>query len=189
MNTDKPLSDNLIRGIREELFGIAEAGGGHFFYSDIRKRLESLITDRHSKQAKALALEIMKSYTHRPALVWELKKLLTNEEITDFETWHKTAKSNKPKMKCSKCDSVKIARILYGFPMFDDKLEKQIDRGTITLGGCCVTGNDPKYECMSCGVQFYKQPTGKNINWTGKIIPKYIDDKESLIVKTPSLIK
>lgn len=189
MDTDKPLSDELIQCISNELLGIAENGGGHFFYSDIRKKLESLIANGYAKQSKGLTIEIMKLYTHRPALIWELKKLLTNEEITDFEAWRKTAKSNKPKMKCSKCDSTKIARILYGFPEFSDKLEKQIDRGAITLGGCCVTGNDPKYECVTCGMQFYKPPTGKNLNWTGKIIPKYIDDKESLIVKTPSLIK
>ena len=189
MDFDSLLSYETIQGIRKELLEIAENGGGHFFYSDIREKLESIIADGYSKQAKDITIEIMESYAYRPALIWELKKLLTNEEITDFETWHKSAKSNKPKMKCSKCDSTKIARILYDFPEFSNKLEKQIDRDTITLGGCCVTGNDPKYECMSCGVQFYKQPTGKNINWTGKIIPKYIDDKESLIVKTPSLIK
>ncbi len=155
--------------IRKRLFDIAKTGGGHFFYSDIRKRLESLIADGYSNQAKDLTLGIMKSYTHRPALIWELKKLLTNKEIADFEAWHKTAKSNKPKMKCSKCDSTKIARILYGLSDFNEKLEKQIDHGAITLGGCCVTGNNPKYECLSCGMKFYKQPTGINPNWTGKI--------------------
>jgi len=170
MDLNSQLSDDLIHDISEELFGIAEAGGGHFFYSDIRKKLESLITDGYSKQAKDLTIEIMKLHTHRPALVWELKKLLTNEEIADFETWRKTAKSNEPKMKCSKCDSTKIAHILYGYPMYDDKLEKQIDRGTITLGGCCVTGNDPKYECVTCGMQFYKKQTGKNLNLTGKVL-------------------
>lgn len=182
MNTDKPLSDNLIQGIREELFGIAENGGGHFFYSDIRKKLESLMDDGHSKQAKDITIEIMKSYTHRPALTWELKKLLTNEEIINFGTWHKTAKSNRPKMKCSKCDSTKIARIFYGFPEFSDKLEKQIDRGTIKLGGCCVTGNDTKYECITCGMQFYKKPNGKNLNWTGKVKVIIESAKSSILI-------
>ena len=32
-------------------------------------------------------------------------------------------------------------------------------------------------------MQFYKPPSGKNLNWTEKIIPKCIDDKESIIVK------
>lgn len=162
-------TDNLIQGIRKELFEIAENGGGHFFYSDIRKKLESLIADGYSTQAKDLTFEIMKSYTHRPALTWELKKLLTDDEIANFELWRKTAKSNKPKSKCSKCDSTKIATILYGLVIFDEKLEKQLERGTMTLGGCCVTDHDPKYECMACGMQFYKRPTGKNPNWTGKI--------------------
>ena len=183
MDTDKLLSDELIQCISNELFEIAENGGGHFFYSDIRKKLESLIADGYSKQAKDLTIEIMKLHTHRPALIWELKKLLTNEEITDFETWHKTAKSKKPKMKCSKCDSTKIARILYGFLEFSDKLEKQIDRGTIALGGCCVTGNDPKYECVTCGMKFHKQPTGINPNWIGKIKVKSEKSTKIILIK------
>jgi hypothetical protein len=158
-----------LQQIRKELLEIAEAGGGHFFYSDIRKRLESLITDGYTKQAKDLTLEIMKSYTHRPALTWELNRLLTDDEIADFETWRKTAKSNKPKSRCSKCDSTKIATIIYGIPDYSEELEKRLESGKIVLGGCCVTGNDPKYECTDCGTGYYKRPTSKDQNWTSKI--------------------
>lgn len=168
--------------VRKELFDIAKAGGGHFFYSDIRKKLESLIADGYSKEAKDLTFEIMKSYTHCPALTWELKRLITNEEITDLELWRKTAKSNKPKSRCAKCDSTKIATILYGLVIFDEKLEKQFDRGVITLGGCCITDHDPKYECMTCGMQFYKRPTGKNPNWTGKITVLKEDADHNILI-------
>jgi hypothetical protein len=168
--------------ISERLFEIAEAGGGHFFYSNIRDDLESLISDGYEKQAKDVAIDIMKSYTHRPALIWELNKLLTNDEITDFETWRKTAKSNKPRSRCSKCGSTKIASILYGLVILDEKLEKQFDRGVITLGGCCITDHDPKYECMTCGMKFYKRPTGKNPNWTGKIIVIKEDADHNILI-------
>jgi hypothetical protein len=167
----------------EKLFAMAKDGGGHFFYSDIRKELETLIASGYEQQAKDIAIKIMKVYTYRPALKWELKRLLTDDEIAEFEKWHKTAKSSKPKAQCSSCGSEKIARILYGMPMYNEKLKKQLDRGTVMLGGCCVTGNDPKYECMNCGMLFYKRPTGKDPNWTGKIIVRSENNKQNILIK------
>lgn len=40
MSTYSLLSDELIQNVSDELFEIAENGGDHFFYSDIRKSLE-----------------------------------------------------------------------------------------------------------------------------------------------------
>ncbi len=178
---------DAIEIVRKKLFEIAEAGGGHFFYSDIRKELKSLISSGNEKQAKDIAIDIMKSYTYRPALIWELKQLLTDNELVDFKNWRKTAKSNKPKAKCSKCDSEKIARIIYGMQMYSEKLEKQLERGTVVIGGCCVTNNDPNYECIDCGMQFYKRPTGKNSDWTGKIVARHTAMTDNIPVHINSI--
>ena len=84
------------------------------------------------------------------------------------------------KTQCSKCDSFKVARIIYGMPDFTDRLEKLEEQGKIVFGGCSISGNDPKYECTECGVGFYKRPTGKDPNWTGKITVQHVDASTAL---------
>ena len=38
--------------------------------------------------------------------------------------------------------------------MMDDELQKKIDDGKIVLGGCCVTFDDPRWECAECRQQY-----------------------------------
>lgn len=63
-------------------------------------------------------------------------------------------------MTCPNCNSPRVARILYGMPMFDDKLDKAMKEGKIVLGGCCITDNDPDYQCLDCNALIFKN-TGK----------------------------
>lgn len=79
------------------------------------------------------------------------------------------SKPTRQKTQCSKCGSFKVARVIYGMVDFDDRLEKLEEQGRVVLGGCSITGNDPKYECTDCGIGFYKRPTGIDPNWTGAI--------------------
>lgn len=53
-------------------------------------------------------------------------------------------------MKCPQCTSSDCARIVYGLVEIDPEFEKELDSGKVTLGGCCVTGNDPSWKCNSC---------------------------------------
>jgi len=62
----------------------------------------------------------------------------------------------KPRV-CPVCKSKRIASILYGLPAFSEELIKKMDEGRITLGGCCVSLDDPTWECVDCGARFYKQ--------------------------------
>jgi hypothetical protein len=63
---------------------------------------------------------------------------------------------SKPK-NCPKCKSKKIATILYGLPAFDEQLKKRLNDGSLRLGGCCVTDDDPEWECSKCGIEIYKK--------------------------------
>lgn len=170
--------------IRERLFKIAKDGGGHFIYANIRKKLDSLISNGYKKQGKEIAIDILKIFTHRPALTWELKRLLNADEIKQFENWRKDAKPGKPRAKCPTCGSYKIARIQYGFPMFDKKTERQIELGIIVLGGCCERGD--RYKCMNCERQFVKRPIEDehfpNDYDNGKIIVKSENNKQIILV-------
>lgn len=55
----------------------------------------------------------------------------------------------KPK-RCTKCGSKKIAKILFGLPTYSPELKRQLEAGEIVLGGCIITSNDSKWECVKC---------------------------------------
>ena len=61
---------------------------------------------------------------------------------------------------CPECGSKKVAGILYGLPMFDDELERRLSAGEITLGGCCITGDDPLWRCTECHHGWGKREAG-----------------------------
>lgn len=51
---------------------------------------------------------------------------------------------------CPNCGHSPVAEIHYGLPAFDEELERALKSGLVTLGGCCVTGDDPAWECLNC---------------------------------------
>jgi len=51
----------------------------------------------------------------------------------------------KTELKCPDCSSDQVKRIVYGLPDFNN-----FDFEKNEVGGCCVTGDDPKYKCTSC---------------------------------------
>ena len=68
----------------------------------------------------------------------------------------KVTAKKKPK-KCPKCGCAKIASILYGMPAFSPELQMDLDERKIVLGGCCVTGDDPEWQCVECEIQIYRE--------------------------------
>jgi len=34
------------------------------------------------------------------------------------------------------------------------EVEESIEKGEITLGGCCITGSDPNLQCNDCGTRW-----------------------------------
>jgi ribosomal protein L37AE/L43A len=63
--------------------------------------------------------------------------------------------SKKPR-KCPNCGSKNIARIQYGMPVYSEKLEKDLAKNKIVLGGCVISGDDPKWQCTNCKERFFK---------------------------------
>jgi len=63
--------------------------------------------------------------------------------------------ARKPK-KCPVCGSSKIASYLYGMPIYDEKLQEDMDSGKIVIGGCCITDDDPQWKCLACKEELYK---------------------------------
>lgn len=56
--------------------------------------------------------------------------------------------------KCVKCGSHNTGAYLYGMPMFDEALEKDLAEKKIFLGGCMVTELDPQFHCNECNQDF-----------------------------------
>jgi len=63
--------------------------------------------------------------------------------------------SKRKPRKCAKCGSPKIVKIMYGYPSED--AFKTVEEGKIVLGGCCITNDDPSWQCAGCGVKIYKE--------------------------------
>lgn len=57
--------------------------------------------------------------------------------------------------KCPACSSHRIANILYGMPEYTDELQKDMNSGRIVLGGCCITNDDPRWQCADCQMAIY----------------------------------
>lgn len=54
--------------------------------------------------------------------------------------------------RCPACGaSARIAEIQYGLPAFDEELDRNLQVGSIVLGGCCVSDNMPRWRCGTCG--------------------------------------
>ena len=50
---------------------------------------------------------------------------------------------------CPNCgEPLKRIRVVYGYPA--PELFDRAERGEVVLGGCGVTGDDPKYACSKC---------------------------------------
>ena len=71
----------------------------------------------------------------------------------------KTRFSRKPR-NCPNCDNSPVASILSGMPAYDEKMQKDIADGRLTLGGCCIGPDDPKWKCSNCDLEMYRKHIG-----------------------------
>ncbi len=64
--------------------------------------------------------------------------------------------SRKPN-KCPACHAATVAPILYGMPDFSPELKRDREARRAVLGGCCVTEDDPEWECTACEARIYRK--------------------------------
>jgi NAD-dependent SIR2 family protein deacetylase len=58
---------------------------------------------------------------------------------------------------CPACGSARVGTILYGEPSPSAKFFKDVKEGRIVVGGCCITGDDPAWQCADCGQQVFRK--------------------------------
>ncbi len=82
---------------------------------------------------------------------------ISERKISSLEELMLIAKRyvRKPR-KCPACGSTRIAHTLYGMPAFSEELQQDMEAGKIKLGGCCIGGDDPVWQCADCDLEFYK---------------------------------
>ena len=70
-------------------------------------------------------------------------------------------------VKCPYCGSKNTARIIYGYPVYSENLQRKLDQGMVSLGGCCVFSVDvngepvqtnPSRICNACKKKFGTPP-------------------------------
>jgi len=61
--------------------------------------------------------------------------------------------------RCPACKSTKIAKLYYGMPMMTAKLRRKIATDKVVLAGCLVGGDNPKWQCVKCGVRIFDDRT------------------------------
>ena len=66
--------------------------------------------------------------------------------------------SRKPR-KCPACKESTVATILWGMPAYSPDLENELEAGHIVLGGCCVSDDDPTWQCTSCNMEIFRKET------------------------------
>ncbi len=55
---------------------------------------------------------------------------------------------------CPSCGSDKVIEIIYGLPVITQKIQKELEKKTITLGGCMAHENEPMWMCEICNCKF-----------------------------------
>ncbi|HEV8061392.1 MAG TPA: hypothetical protein VGP68_16050 [Gemmataceae bacterium] len=60
--------------------------------------------------------------------------------------------SSKPDIpdRCPACGKSSVASIEYGEPHLTPELQQKLKQRRVVLGGCCISEDDPEWECVEC---------------------------------------
>jgi hypothetical protein len=63
--------------------------------------------------------------------------------------------SKRKPAKCPACGSRAVVRIVYGYP--NPGLLRDAEHGKVALGGCCISGFDPSWQCLECEASIHPE--------------------------------
>jgi len=58
---------------------------------------------------------------------------------------------------CPKCKNTNTCPILWGYPADVEEALAAVAKGELSLGGCCVSDNDPVWHCNNCQNRWSKR--------------------------------
>ena len=85
-------------------------------------------------------------------LVKEEGEIIMNNENNSHD--EKIFRNRKPRT-CPSCNGKNVAVILWGYPLETAELTKAVEEKKIVFGGCCISENDPVWECTDCYAQIW----------------------------------
>lgn len=96
---------------------------------------------------------------------------------------------------CPKCSSDQIMKIIYGLPPITKALQKKLDNHTVTLGGCMIGEESPRWACAMCHCRFQSPPISRK--QAAQMIHHIIkevdaierDDDELIIIESETIEK
>ncbi len=56
---------------------------------------------------------------------------------------------------CPQCGQSRVVKIAYGMP--SETLIEASNRDEVALGGCCMSGSDPSWQCLACETEIYPE--------------------------------
>ena len=75
--------------------------------------------------------------------------------------------NKRAQIKCPYCGSKNTARYIYGYPLYDEKMQRKLNDGKWVLGGCCISSVEidgrqvdtmPGRKCNDCKKDFASAP-------------------------------
>lgn len=75
--------------------------------------------------------------------------------------------NKKAQIKCPHCGSKNTARYIYGYPLYDEEMQRKLNDGKWVLGGCCINAVEingeqvdvmPMRHCNDCKKDFASAP-------------------------------
>lgn len=100
---------------------------------------------------------------------WITLEMPADGNTAEKEPYHLAyiVRNSKAQIKCPRCGSRNTARYIYGYPLFDEKMQKNLEEGKWELGGCCLRRVEvngrmvdmmPSRKCNECGKDFGTPP-------------------------------
>jgi hypothetical protein len=105
-------------------------------------------------------IEDLLEWLQSPTMAWDQFPAFQQEQANLrreqlWQAWKtlEELRGDKPEL-CPSCGSRSVVRIVYGLP--NEVGQEAARRGAITLGGCIVVEDAPKWQCGDCGHEWGK---------------------------------
>jgi len=59
--------------------------------------------------------------------------------------------------KCPKCGFSPMGTILYGMPVTSDEFFRDVEEGSLIVGGCCIAVPSPTWACKKYKSQYFSE--------------------------------
>ena len=79
----------------------------------------------------------------------------TDEQALEDE-WEEEVEAHPPD-KCPACGGNRFGSYLWGMPLPDDELFRQMDQDEVRLGGCVIFGDEPCWFCRDCDADILEE--------------------------------